>query len=46
VHRKPGATGVHVYDLSARSPVAKATHVDPKAMREHHNRKAALEPDA
>jgi NTE family protein len=44
--RRPGATGVHVYDLSAKSPVSKSTRVDPKAMREHHNRKAALERDA
>jgi NTE family protein len=42
VGRKPGATGIHVYDLSSKTPTAKTTRVDKNALREHHNRKSAV----
>ena len=37
-HRKPSATGVHVYDLASVNPTAKTATVAEHGLREHHNR--------
>ena len=37
-HRKRSATGVHVYDLSSKSPTSRSATVGEHGLREHHNR--------